>query len=353
MRLILSMLLLLALVPGYAGELRLTLAGSGPAVIRSERVPLSASDHGLRRTGALTFLGGVALTSPDRAFGGYSAMLVAGNRFTLLADGGGVARFRLDSAGRVSEPALADLSAGPGTGWSKRQRDTEAMARAPNGDIWIAYEYWNAICRYTADLAALRRCTTPPAMADWSSNGGAEAIAPLPDGRFVVFSETYYCEAANGIEALMFAGDPTHDPRARFRFGIKVPVAWKVTDAVALDNEQIILLLRRAAATSGFSGRIAVIDVAAIAPGAAIVPRTLATLEKPLIHENFEALALTREDGRSILWVASDDNLSFFQRTLLLKFVVDEAAIRPRASPFSRSRASGGGRGARDRLPRS
>lgn len=352
-RLPLSILLLALGVPSYSGEPRLPLAAPGPAVIETRRVPLSDADHALRTAGALRFLGGVQLTSPDPAFGGYSAMTITGDRLTLLSDGGGIARFRLDAKGRVSDPVLSDLADGPGTGWAKRQRDTESMARMPNGDLLVGFEYWNAVCRYTHDLARLIRCAAPAAMADWSLNGGAEALAVLPDGRVAVFSETAYTPRIKGIEALMFAGDPTTGRRPAFRFGIRVPVEWKMTDAVALDRDRIVILLRRVTPGGGFVGRVAIIQTASIGPNAAVVPHSLATLETPLLHDNYEGLALVRESGRVVLWVLSDDNLSPFQRTLLLKFAIEPAALTLRASPSSQSRALSGERGATDRPPKS
>jgi hypothetical protein len=42
-----------------------------------------------------------------------------------------------------------------------------------------------------------------------------------------------------------------------------------------------------------------------------------------------EALAVEREGGRTILWIASDDNFNPLQRTLLLKFGLDEEALGP------------------------
>ena len=42
-----------------------------------------------------------------------------------------------------------------------------------------------------------------------------------------------------------------------------------------------------------------------------------------MIHDNFEALALGREGGHDVLWIASDDNQAFWQRSLLLKFRLD------------------------------
>ena len=63
--------------------------------IRAEPVLLDASDPGRVRVGALTYLGGLALTSRDPAFGGFSAMRVMGDRFTLLSDGGNIVDFRM------------------------------------------------------------------------------------------------------------------------------------------------------------------------------------------------------------------------------------------------------------------
>ena len=47
----------------------------------------------------------------------------------------------------------------------------------------------------------------------------------------------------------------------------------------------------------------------------------MATLESPLNVDNMEALAITIENGRTIVWIASDDDfMSIVRRTLLLKF---------------------------------
>jgi hypothetical protein len=43
-----------------------------------------------------------------------------------------------------------------------------------------------------------------------------------------------------------------------------------------------------------------------------------------LLADNFEGLAIERRDGQRILWVISDDNHLFFQRTLLIKFALSE-----------------------------
>ncbi len=46
---------------------------------------------------------------------------------------------------------------------------------------------------------------------------------------------------------------------------------------------------------------------------------------QPLTIDNFEALATRRgPDGEILIYLMSDDNFSFFQRTLLLMFALDD-----------------------------
>jgi hypothetical protein len=45
----------------------------------------------------------------------------------------------------------------------------------------------------------------------------------------------------------------------------------------------------------------------------------VAAFAPPLPADNFEALSVTQVNGRAIIWIASDDNFSPLQRTLLLK----------------------------------
>src|SRR3954470_15509173 len=82
-------------------------------------VPLDPGDPKHVKVGALTFIGGVRLTSKDLAFGGYSSMTIDRGLFTLLSDGGTIVRFRLDDRFRLSAPGFGDLPVGPGTGWTK------------------------------------------------------------------------------------------------------------------------------------------------------------------------------------------------------------------------------------------
>ncbi|GAA3260107.1 hypothetical protein GCM10020258_22400 [Sphingomonas yabuuchiae] len=69
----------------------------------------------------------------------------------------------------------------------------------------------------------------------------------------------------------------------------------------------------------------------------------LAELDSPLIHDNFEGVAVTQEAGATILWLVSDDNQLFLQRNYLLKFRLEREAIASASAwPSTSLRLNGG-----------
>ena len=292
------------------------------------RVPLDAHDLRRSRVGALTYLGGLRLTSPDRAFGGFSSMQIKGDRFTLLSDGGTFIRFRMGADWTPRDLAFGDLPQGPGTGWLKADRDSESMASDPaTGRIWVGFENYNAIWRYDDGLTRAERSVQPAAMRGWSTNGGPESMARMADGRFVVISETSRPKGSrSGREALLFPGDPTAPEIVPIRFVYMPPdERYDPSDAVQLPDGRLIVLNRRFSVPGLFSAKLTLVDPQAIRPGAVVRGIEIATLDAPLLHDNYEALAITREGRDTILWVASDDNQQFWEWSLLLKFRIEFA----------------------------
>jgi hypothetical protein len=72
---------------------------------------------------------------------------------------------------------------------------------------------------------------------------------------------------------------------------------------------------------SGFTTRVVALDVAEVRPGATLAGQELARLGRPAISDNFEGIAARRAaDGRTLLYLVSDDNFQPLQQTLLLQF---------------------------------
>lgn len=306
--------LLFCLVPGSA-----SFTQSSDVKVVATAIPLDPADPGRRSLGRLRYLGGWHLTSRQQNFGGYSSLYVEEDRFVALSDGGDLLRFRIDAAGNVSDSHFNELPAFPAYTGNRSDRDAESMTFGPGGDIWVGFEGHNAILRYAKDFTQLHSLAWPPAMRDWSANSGPEAIVRLTGGRFVVFAEGKL--VARGTRAaLMFPGDPTMLRNKPFAFGYRPPKGYVATDAAELPDGRIMVLNRRFGVFEGFSMALAIVDTKAIKPGANVPGQLVAELKPPLNIDNMEGLSITREGGRTILWMISDDNQVPIERTLLLKF---------------------------------
>ncbi|THD35613.1 MAG: esterase-like activity of phytase family protein [Sphingomonas sp.] len=319
----LILMTVLALATSWSGPERRPILGTR-ADIEATPVALDPGDPKRTRVGALTYLGGVALWSHDGAFGGFSSMSIAGDRFTLLSDGGTIARFRMDAKFRISEPWFGDLPAGPGLGWDKSDRDSESMTVDPgSGQVWVGFERYNQIWRYAPGLTLPAAMAAPRAMAGWDDNGGAESMVRLRDGRFLVVAETTNRPGSHARQALLFDGDPVVHPNNGFRFGYLPPDGYDPSDATQLPDGRILVLNRKLALPFAWSAVLTLIHPRALKPGAIVAGTEIARFAAPLTVDNFEGLAVTREGPATILWMVSDDNLFVFQRTLLMKFRLD------------------------------
>ena len=94
----------------------------------------------LRVVGAWT----VALDDPR--FGGVSALAIDRGQLLAVTDSGSVIRLPMPGAG--GRATVRDLPAGPGNSSFKSNRDSEALARDPEGRGW-----WVAFERHACDLA--------------------------------------------------------------------------------------------------------------------------------------------------------------------------------------------------------
>ena len=317
------LMLLLALLCQWSGPPERPMMGRVPDMTATP-VPFDASNPKRVKTGALTFMGGLRLTSRDPAFGGYSSMTIDRGLFTLLSDGGTILRFRLDDKFRPSAIAFGDLPVGPGTGWNKADRDSESMTLDPaSGRAWVGYERVNQIWRYSPGLTQPAQMVAPQPMADWSENGGAESMVRLHDGRFLVIAETSRRLPSQARSALMFDRDPTATPLKGFEFGYLPPDGYDPSDATQLPDGRVVILNRKLALPLTWSAVLTLIDPRHIRPGVTIRGREIARLAPPLTVDNFEGLAITREKGATMVWMCSDDNLLFLQQTLLMKFRLD------------------------------
>ncbi len=291
-----------------------------PAVslVRFDAVPLEAAAPDSRRLGRLRFLAGWALTSNDERFGGISALHVEAGRVLALSDAGWRSSFPLPAGEGSVRADIAMMQAGPGPADDKANRDAESLVVA-GGALWVGYEQANSVWRYDRRDFAVRGMATPRAMQRWNANRGAEAMVRLADGRFLLFNEG----KGGDSEALLFAGDPAAAGTPALRLRYRPPAGFRITDAALLPDGRLALLHRRVGLFEGFTARLTVARLPVLAAGTVIEGEEVAAFEGGVTRDNFEAMSAGREGGRTVLWLASDDNYNKLQRTLLLKFALE------------------------------
>ncbi|SEJ34935.1 hypothetical protein SAMN05518849_105152 [Sphingobium sp. AP50] len=315
----LAILLLPAPHPGKPESVQ-----AGTLLVRAQPLPLSSVDPALRHVGALDYLGGWVVESANPGFGGISALMVTPPGDVLgLSDSGLLMGFHVGPGEAARRPFIAPLPIRaqdryrPWWAW-----DSESLAHDPVSDrYWVGFELQQAVCRYGPGFARVEACRTWPEIMAWPKTGSIESLARLPDGRFLVIGEMGMT-ADGKHDSLLFAGDPaekdTPDP---IHLRYTPPKGYRPTDAVAIDAHHLLVLNRRLTLEDLFTATIAIVELPdRLTPGTELKARTLARLAPPLLADNFEGIAVTREAGRTIIWVVSDDNHEFFQRTLLLKF---------------------------------
>ena len=312
-------LALLALATLISPGPRPALPGPGEAALVYTPVPFDAGDPGRRDAGRLHFLGGWTLDSPDERLGGLSGLHVDGGEAIAVTDTGMVATFPLPGMSAHPRIRFQPVEQGPGAQRQRRNRDSEGLQVA--GDrLWLTFERANAVWRYDRATLRAQAGAQPEAMRRWrGNNSGPEAIVRLADGRFLVIQEGI----DNGrptSEAALFAGDPAVPGTPAIRLAYRRPPGYRASDATLLPDGRV-LILNRGLAWLRLSAKLVVADVRGLRASGTIEGQEVATLEAPLAVDNMEGVSVTREAGRTIVWLVSDDDyMRLFRHTLLLKF---------------------------------
>lgn len=277
------------------------------------------------RVGELIFRGGVEI-APDKAdIGGISSLEWHEGSLFAVTDDGRWMELTLDEIagklvdvpgvrlGPLLDPAGKMLDA-------KKRGDAEALTRLPSGEWLVAFEQEHRIWRY-ADLAGPATGTDTRAAAlttGAAPNEGIETLAAYPGG---VLACGEWSDPARP-NCLRTADSGT----ALFHLAAPGGIAEAggvPTDATCKADGTCYVLFR--SYNAGEGNRAAII---ALAPDNSAT--TLAVLTPPLKLDNFEGLAVREEPGRTVLFIASDDNLQNCatvkkpgcQRNLIYKFEI-------------------------------
>jgi hypothetical protein len=286
--------------------------GWAPVEVRAAPIPLDERDPSRTEVDKLVWRGGLQLGADDKRFGGWSDLWVAPDnaRAILIGDRGAALDLGLvfDGQLRGGGPSRMGRLIGPdGKALFGRATDAEGLARLPDGGFAVSFEQRHRILIYPPSdppfARAPRQIAAPPGSERWPANGGMEALARLPDGRFLVLLE-------ESPQAWLGGAGGWAELEYRAAEGFK-PVGACVSGAT-------LYVLERSFSWAGLASRIVRLPVASVREGASLDGEELARLRPPLALDNYEGIAATKDRvGRDLLWLISDDNFHFLQRTLL------------------------------------
>jgi hypothetical protein len=289
-----------------------------------------ASDASIRRFGQLEFRGGLALTSPDKAFGGLSSLHVArdGRQFVAVSDRGNWLRGDLRYEGErlvgIANAEMAPMLGPDGRPMTRRRwYDTESIT-ADGGTLYVGIERVHRIVRFDYGkrglMARAEPVAVPPALGKLTSNKSIEGLVFVPRGRplggtLIDFAERHLDAAGNHTGFLIGGPQPGSFTVKRYR-------DFDLSDAAMLPSGDLLLLERRFTWIEGVGIRMRRIPSAEIKAGALVDGPEIFAADMAHQVDNMEGIAVHQRGGETVLTLISDDNFSALQRTLLLQFTL-------------------------------
>lgn len=272
----------------------------------------------------MELLGGLELDVGAIGFGGFSGLHLDDElRLTAVSDLARWMTARLVL--RDGKPVgLADLRTGrlrDGAGQPLARGyggDAEGLARLPDGSWLVSFERWHRLRAFRGFHGPGTYVEAPPDLERAPFNGGVEALAALDGGAWLLVTEAMPAVGGARLRRAWLGG-----PGAWKAVSYRTAEGYDPADAAALPGGGAVVLERRFSVFGGFAGRVVRLTAAQlrdVEPGAVLEGEEILRLSPPLPTENYEAVAVARHGGRTLMAVLADDNENMLQRSLLLLF---------------------------------
>lgn len=305
-------------------------AASEPITVELFPIPaFNRQDSDQTQFGALRYLGGFRLESDAPDFGGFSGLDISddGTQLTAITDYGHWYSANIIYGDGSAPSSMQSFALGPILGrdgkplTEKADADSESLSRLPDGSYLVGFERHDRIWKYSGHFSQkpkAERFPIPAEIARISRNKGLEGLAAFPPSS--PFHGAVIAMAERHIENGHHTGWIIGGPKAG-KLHIKRIDGFDITDAAFLPNGDLLILERFFKKPVTLKCQIRRIPAASIKAGATLDGEVLFHADRSLTIDNMEGIAIhTGTSGQQIITLISDDNFSFFQRTLLLQF---------------------------------
>lgn len=285
------------------------------AVVAASTLLIGAASAGQDRA---VFLQSYIWRNPDPAFGGMSAIDFAddGVNFVAVSDRTTIWRgqMRRDAQGLIT----GIVTSGPtklhdrkGHSLGLPSGDSEGVALAPDGSVFVSFEGVPRVSLYTKDDGPGKLLPRPLAFKTMSLNGALESLAIDAHGALYTMPER------SGGKTTPFPVWRYSDGQWTHPFSIPRDGDWLPTGADFGPDGRFYLLERDFWGLLGFRSRVQVFDISGdrISGGEVLFQTTVG------MHDNLEGLSVWRDTTGAVrLTMISDDNFSSFQRTEIVEY---------------------------------
>ena len=254
----------------------------------------------------------------DPVHGGYSAIEMAegGRIATVLSDRGRLLDLRLDrsSDGKITAVTLARSRTISKPPVENGRNDTEGLAIAPDGRIFISFEGRSLVAEYLGSDARPRPLPIPPTFDAFSANRGLEALAIAPDGSLWTVPE----KRRKGAFATHIWRDGAWQKGPRL---LSDGTDFVPTGLDFDDRGRLYLLERQFLGPFGFRSRLRrfTLDKDSVLQAEILLETDAGE------HDNLEGVAIWRDtDTRLIATMISDDNFFPLQRTEFVEYALPD-----------------------------
>ncbi len=287
-------------------------------VIEAKPVLLNSFDPSLTRVGRLEYRGGLQLSSSDHAVWRSLGPAGVGRWATTYGDFGsrlpdeavllydqngalaGIDRATITELRGVHEKSLAGSPEG----------DAEGLAHGEGGSVVVSFETRPKLLVYPRKGGPPVHLKPPPGLKDAAKNQGIETLTRLADGRLLALTEGL--ETEGGV-----VGWIGGNRKPWFRLTWLTSGGFQPTGAATLPSGDVLVLERRIVPPGA---RVRRLEASRIAADAVLDGEEIARFEGTLTFDNMEGIAARDDAGESLVYLVSDNNYSFLQRTLLLMF---------------------------------
>ena len=293
-----------------------------PLELKSTRTNLFPTDFENISLNKLKFISGIEVKSTNPDFGGLSGLIINEDKSLIAVGDQGIwitGKIKIDENGKLVEIIngrlghLKNNKNNPLYKLGKSYTDAESI-ESYNNKFVVSFERNHRILIFNDIFSNSEIFYDRIKYLDLPDNGGIEAMAPLKNNSIFLLSENLVHPDDK------IAGFLLSDNKLK-KVNVKKNGSFKPTDMSSLPDGNILLLERSFSPVRGASARISIIKNEDLKPNSVILPLTLDTLKPPMVVDNFEGISFLKlNDGGYYIFILSDDNFNFLQKTLLYQF---------------------------------